>query len=157
MVSRRLVVLGILLAVTAAACSGTASGAKVPQSGGGLAPSLADEGGTTLVRLLYTRPASLGRTGRPSGFGVIANYESSDVIHEYDGTWDDETMTLSDQISFVIGSRNLVYVVDAAVPPGLPTEISAGREGRLRRIPCTPAVTTVQVCYVLEVVRGHQP
>jgi hypothetical protein len=104
--------------------------------------------------LQYTRPASLGHTGRPFGFAVIANYESSDAIDEYEGTWDDETLTLWEQISFTIGSRNLVYVVDATVPPGLPMEISAGREGRLRRIPCTPAVRTVQICYLLEVVKG---
>jgi hypothetical protein len=145
----------LFLALASAGCTDTTAGVKVPQSAGGAAPVAADAGGTTLVRLVYTRQASLGPTGRPAGFRVIANYESSDVIAEYEGTWTDETLTLSEQISFTIGSRNLVFVVDAAVPPGLPTNLTAGRQGQLRPIPCTPAVTTMQVCYVLELVRGH--
>jgi hypothetical protein len=145
----------LALAVGTAACTGANPAAKAPQPASGQPPAASEGVQTTFVRLTYTRASSLGHTGRPVGFRVIANYQSSNEITEYDGTWEDESLTLWEQVSFVIGSRNLVYVIDPVVPPGLPTMISAGREGRLRPVPCPPAVTTMQVCYELEVIRGH--
>jgi hypothetical protein len=39
------------------------------------------------------------------------------------------------------------------VPPFIPTPVQAVANGRLRQIGCPAAVTTVQVCYELSVIR----
>jgi hypothetical protein len=125
-----------LLASSACASSGTSGSGTTP--GGDTSPQ-------TYVRLFYTRPALSTRTGRPDGFEIIRDYRSSDVVTKYDGIWNEDTQTLTDQVAFPIGSVNLIFV----------TPITASREGRLHEVPCPQVVNTMRACYELTVTRGH--
>jgi hypothetical protein len=139
--------LAALLASSACATTG-AGGSSAAGPGNDTSPQ-------TYVRLSYTRPALSTRTGRPDGFEVIHDYRSSDVVTKYDGIWNEDTQTLTDQIAFPVGSVNLVFVVDPALTPGSVTPITASREGRLHEVPCPRAVNTMRACYELTVTRGH--
>lgn len=133
-------------ALTAGACATAVEGIGPQQTSTDSAGRLVD------VRLTYFRPFLFdSEAARPQGFAVIANYLSSDVTTEYQGNWNDENQTLTATIRLPVGSENLVYVVDEAVPPFTPTRIEAARQGRLSQVECTPAVTTVQVCYGLTI------
>ena len=116
---------------------------------------LAEQSGQAFVRLTYTRPQLSSRTGRPDGFEAIQDYRSSDVITKYEGIWNDDTQTLTEQIAFPIGSVNLVFINDEALTPGSATPITASREGKLHEVPCPRVVNALHSCYELTVTRGH--
>jgi hypothetical protein len=144
------VVLAAVCLTGACATAGSTANQPAPS-----APTHNEIEGTRVdVRLTYTRPSQLGTAGRPAGFEVIANYRSSDTITEYEGTWNDATLTLTAIVPLQAKSDNLVYVIDDAVPPGLPTSIAAGQQARVHEAVCPRAVTTLTVCYELTVTSG---
>ena len=147
MVRKWTTILVVTMAAAASSCATVNPQANLPS------PDDGGDGGNVLVRLSYTRPAQYGSTGRPGGFEVIANYRASDATSEDQGNWNDEAQTLTASFQLPMNSENLVYVVDEAVPPFIPTPIQAAANGRLRQIACPAAVTAVQVCYELTVVR----
>jgi hypothetical protein len=137
-----------LAALVACACvmGGRGAGVAVPMPG--------DLSGQTFVRLTYTRPPLSSRTGRPDGFEIIQDYKSSDVVTKYEGIWNEDSQTLTEQIAFPVGSVNLIFVVDEALTPGSVTPISASREGRLHEVPCPRVVNAMRACYELTVTKG---
>jgi hypothetical protein len=105
------------------------------------------------VRLTYTRPSQFGPLGRPQGFELILNYHQPGETTQYEGEWNEDEQTLAVTIQLPIGSDNLLYVVDDAVPAFFAHRIDANR-GRLHEVACSPAVASVQTCYELEVLSG---
>jgi hypothetical protein len=141
----RTAALAALLASSACATAGT----------GAPSPLLTEQSGSAFVRLIYTRPPLTSRNGRPDGFEVIEDYRSSDVITKYEGIWNDDTQTLTDQIALPVGSVNLVFINDESLTPGSVTPITASREGRLREVACPRVVNALHACYELTVTKGH--
>jgi len=145
----KLHLVGMMVLFVAAACAVGSCAAADEKA----AVALPDAGDSALIRLSYARPRQYDSPGRPSGFELVPNYHTSDETIEEQGSWNDETQTLTATVSLGINSEDLVYVNDDAVPLSIPVPVQAAGNGRLHQIGCPAAVTTVQVCYELSVVR----
>ena len=103
-----------------------------------------------VTNLTYHRPALYQSPQSPGPFHVIADYQHQSTAGEYIGAWDDAAQTLSAEVRVPLGAENLVYLSDAALPPGETTRVTALR-GTLKEVPCPSNVDPLNSCLLLQV------
>jgi hypothetical protein len=121
------------------------AGQAAPRGGGS-----PDIGLVVVTNLTYHRPALYQSPQSPGPFHVIADYQHQSAVREYIGAWDDAAQALSAEVSVPLGAENLVYLSDAALPPGETTRITALR-GTLKEVPCPANVDPLNSCLLLQV------